>query len=223
VQPDQAPQYQQRQRQRLDRGEWNNRMQQPQAAQQLPQQNRVDRRRDRVRNDGQTYNPGVVTQQNAFPNDGRNQVDRNRNFGRDTNNTRFGNTDRRWNGSQDWSNNRGWNGNDNRRYDRGNNWNRNWRQDNRYNWQGYRNSNRQAYRLPRYYAPYGWNRGFQRFSIGAILNQGLFARNYWISDPYSYRLPDVQWPYQWVRYYNDALLIDTQSGQVVDVINDIFW
>ena len=30
-------------------------------------------------------------------------------------------------------------------------------------------------------------------------------------------------PYRWVRYYNDALLVDIRSGQVVDVEYDIFW
>ncbi|WP_409574764.1 RcnB family protein [Sphingopyxis sp. PET50] len=29
--------------------------------------------------------------------------------------------------------------------------------------------------------------------------------------------------YRWVRYYNDALLVDTYSGEVVDVIYDFFW
>ena len=51
----------------------------------------------------------------------------------------------------------------------------------------------------------------------------LWSENYWIDDPYEYRLPPVEWPYRWVRYYNDALLIDTESGQVVDTVYDIFW
>ena len=51
----------------------------------------------------------------------------------------------------------------------------------------------------------------------------LFAQSYWINDPYAYRLPDTDGAFRWVRYYNDALLVDVYSGEVVDVIHDIFW
>jgi Ni/Co efflux regulator RcnB len=51
----------------------------------------------------------------------------------------------------------------------------------------------------------------------------LFAQSYWIADPWAYRLPDPYGPYRWVRYYDDALLVDVYTGQVVDVIYDIFW
>ena len=30
-------------------------------------------------------------------------------------------------------------------------------------------------------------------------------------------------PYRWVRYYDDVLLVDIYSGEVVDVIHDFFW
>ena len=30
-------------------------------------------------------------------------------------------------------------------------------------------------------------------------------------------------PYRWVRYYDDVLLVDVYSGEVVDVIYDFFW
>ncbi|ONF95120.1 hypothetical protein SPHI_26590 [Sphingomonas jeddahensis] len=102
-------------------------------------------------------------------------------------------------------------------------WNRDWRRDNRYDWLGWRASNRNAFRLPRYYPPYGWNQGYRRFGIGATLSSVLFAQSYWINDPWSYRLPATDGDFQWVRYYNDALLVDTYTGEVVDVITDIFW
>ena len=111
---------------------------------------------------------------------------------------------------------------DARRYG-GERWNGGWRQDNRYDWNRYRSYNRNAYRLPRYYAPYGWNYGYRRFSIGVVLTSGLWGQNYWIDDPYEYRLPEAYGPYRWVRYYNDALLVDVRYGEVVDVIYDIFW
>ena len=51
----------------------------------------------------------------------------------------------------------------------------------------------------------------------------FFGSRYWISDPWRYRLPPVYGPYRWVRYYDDALLVDIYSGEVVDVIYDFFW
>lgn len=102
-------------------------------------------------------------------------------------------------------------------------WNRDWRRDNRWNWQSYRSYNRDIFRLPRYYAPYGWSYGYRRFSIGYTLNSILFDQRYWISDPYYYRLPEAYYPYEWVRYYDDALLVDVETGEVVDVVYGIFY
>jgi Ni/Co efflux regulator RcnB len=106
-------------------------------------------------------------------------------------------------------------------YDR-RDWNRGWRSDNRFDWLRGRAENRYAYRLPRYYAPGGWTSGYRRFGIGAALSPLLWAQDYWIDDPYEYRLPPAYGPYRWVRYYNDALLVDLEDGQVVDVVYDIF-
>ena len=128
---------------------------------------------------------------------------------------------------------RGWDRNDwnrgDRNWDRGNRWerggqwDRGWRRDDRYDWNRYRQQNRGLYRLPRYYAPSGWSYGYRRFGVGVRLNSFLFGSNYWINDPFYYRLPEVWGSYRWVRYYNDALLVDVRSGQVVDVEYDIFW
>lgn len=102
-------------------------------------------------------------------------------------------------------------------------WDRGWRQDRRYDWQNYRSRYRNLYRAPRYYAPYGWGYGYRRFSIGFMLWSGLFADQYWISDPYYYRLPPAYGSLRWVRYYNDALLVDVATGYVVDAQYDFFW
>ncbi|WP_137861048.1 MULTISPECIES: RcnB family protein [unclassified Sphingomonas] len=148
---------------------------------------------------------------------------------RNWNNDRRGNdwnrnNDRGWNDRNRWDNNPrggwnrgGWAGNDRGR------WNNGWRNDRRYDWRDYRNSNRGIYRLPRYYAPSGWGYGYRRFTIGYTLNSILFSSQYWINDPFYYRLPEVYGPYRWVRYYNDALLVDIDTGEVVDTIYDIFW
>ena len=101
-------------------------------------------------------------------------------------------------------------------------WNRGWRNDNRYNWRRYRAQNRRAYHLGRYYAPYR-NYSYRRLSIGFRLDSLFFGNRYWINDPWSYRLPQVYGPYRWVRYYDDVLLVNTYTGEVVDVIYDFFW
>lgn len=110
----------------------------------------------------------------------------------------------RWSGQRRWDNN-------------------SWRNDRRYDWQGYRSQYRQIYRLPSYSAPYGWDYGYRRFSIGINLNSILFGSNYWIDDPYRYRLPPAYGTLRWVRYYDDAMLVDVRDGYVVDVLHDFFW
>jgi len=118
----------------------------------------------------------------------------------------------------------GWNrGNPGFGGNNGRDWNRDWRRDNRYNYNAYRSSNRGAYHLPRYYAPSGWGYGYRRFGIGLTLDSILYNQSYWIDDADYYRLPPAYGPYRWVRYYNDALLVDIYTGQVVDTVYDIFW
>jgi opacity protein-like surface antigen len=101
-------------------------------------------------------------------------------------------------------------------------WNRNWRNDNRYDWQRYRSSNRNLYRYGQYYAPYR-NYGYQRLSIGLILDSLFYSDRYWISDPWQYRLPPAPYGTRWVRYWDDALLVDVYTGEVVDVVYDFFY
>ena len=84
----------------------------------------------------------------------------------------------------------------------------------------YRRGWRGGYRYGRY--PYRGYR-YNRFGIGSILESLFFGRNYWISDPWQYRLPLAPPGYQWVRYYNDVLLVDVYTGEVLDVIYNFFW
>ena len=112
--------------------------------------------------------------------------------------------------------NRSWN-NDDRRWDRSD-----WRRDNRYDWRSYRDSHRSVYRGRPYYAPYrGYS--YRRLSIGFYMSSMFYGSSYWLDDPWMYRLPPVYGPYRWVRYYDDVLLVDVYSGEVVDVIYDFFW
>ena len=100
------------------------------------------------------------------------------------------------------------------------NWNRNWRNDSRYDWRRYRNSHRSLFSLGIYYDPFGY--GYQPFDIGYRLPYAYFGQRYWI-DPAMYQLPYPPPGTMWVRYWNDALLVDMYTGQVVDVIRGFFW
>lgn len=100
-------------------------------------------------------------------------------------------------------------------------WSSDWRRDNRYDWRNYRSRHRSLFRLGRYYDPYGWN--YRRFSIGFSLGSSYYGSNYWLDDPWMYRLPPAYGPYRWVRYYDDALMVNIYTGQVVDVLYNFFW
>ncbi len=216
-------------------------------AQQGNWQNR-EQRRDTWRSNG-NVDGGVVTQRqdgrrwdgtNGWNGQNRNGVQGNegrrndtwRNEGRNE-----GRSDRQWNGNgrnDTWRNDGRNDGRNDRRFDQrsqwqnqyrdwNRNWSRDWRRDQRYDWQRYRYSNRNLFQGNRYYAPYGWDYGYRRFSIGFSLSYLLYDQQYWIDDPYNYRLPPVYGPYRWVRYYDDVLLVDLRSGQVVDAIYDFFY
>jgi len=217
-QPQARPQIQPQARPQFDRrqgGNWN-RGSAVQPAQTVQRDGRGDRNGGRPdwNRDGhqapQQWNGGQ--RNDGRWNGGGNRADPQANRG-----GRDGNWNRGGHDNRDGNWNRG--GHDNR----GGNWNRGWRNDNRYDWNRYRYSNRNAFHLPRYYAPYGWSYGYRQFSVGAILSDMLFAENYWIDDPFYYHLPPAYGPYRWVRYYDDALLVDVYNGQVVDVVHDIFW
>jgi hypothetical protein len=155
---------------------------------------------------------------------------------------RNGQVDRRWDRNRDGDLDRRWDRDRDdrldRRYDRdrdgvwdrrdrydnrtGRRWDNRWRHDRRYDWWSHRARYGDVYRLGRYYSPYrDWR--YRRLTIGFSLWPLFYSERYWISDPWTYRLPDVWGPYRWVRYYDDALLVDVRSGEVVDVIHDFFW
>lgn len=142
------------------------------------------------------------------------------------NQNRYGGGDRNGRNDRDgrnWRNDRNdRDGRVNRRGDRRGDWNRSWRNDRRYDWNNWRRHNRHFFHLSPYYSPYR-NYGYSRFSIGLFLEPLFYGQRYWIGDPWQYRLPAAPYGTQWVRYYNDVLLIDIQTGEVIDVIYDFFW
>lgn len=145
---------------------------------------------------------------------------RNQNAG---NNRRGDRDGRNWRDGRNDRDGRNWR--DGRRGDRRNwrnDWNRGWRNDNRYNWSFWRGRNRHVFHLSPYYSPYR-NWSYRRFSVGLFLDSLFYSQRYWIGDPWQYRLPAAPPGTQWVRYYNDVMLVDVYSGEIVDVIYDFFW
>lgn len=100
-------------------------------------------------------------------------------------------------------------------------WNGGWRRDHRYDWQDQRRRHRSIFHVGVYYDPFGW--GYQPFQVGWRMWPNYYSDRYWINDPGMYRLPYAPPGYQWIRYWNDAILVDTWSGEVVDVIPNFFW
>jgi len=103
----------------------------------------------------------------------------------------------------------------------GGTWNRDWRNDHRYDWRRYRDSHRSIFHIGIYYDPFGYN-SYRRFDIGYRLYPSYYGQQYWI-DPGLYQLPYPPPGTVWVRYWDDALLVDTYTGEVVDVIRNFFW
>jgi len=131
--------------------------------------------------------------------------------------------DHRWDGRPNpggpRDGNHGWNGRpggNDHRWDPGR-----WRNDHRYDWRDWRNSHRNVFSR-HYYAPRGYH--YRPVYAGFFLEPFFYSSGYWLGDPYDdYRLPPVEWPLRWVHYYNDALLVDVTTGEVVDVIPNFFY
>ena len=100
-------------------------------------------------------------------------------------------------------------------------WNGRWRDDRRYDWNNWRKRNRWLFNLGFYRDPFGW--GYQPYQIGWRMWPSYYSSQFWLNDPWRYRLPYAPAGYRWVRYWDDAVLVDTWSGQVVDVIHNFFW
>jgi len=99
-------------------------------------------------------------------------------------------------------------------------WENSWRRDIRYDWRGYRTANRAIFGW-RYNGPRGYN--YRRYGIGARLGRVFLGASYWLNDPSRYRLPRAYGNHRWIRYYNDAVLVDTRTGMIIDVEHDFFY
>ena len=100
-------------------------------------------------------------------------------------------------------------------------WSSNWRNNSKYDWQNHRRHHRSIFHLGFYYDPFGW--GYNPFEIGWRMWPSYYSSRFWINDPWYYRLPYAPPGTRWIRYYDDAILVDTWTGEVVDVIYNFFW
>ena len=72
---------------------------------------------------------------------------------------------------------------------------------------------------------YRWPGGYhyQRWSYGMTLPTVFWAQDYWITDYSDYGLAYPPDGAVWVRYGNDAVLIDQDSGEILEVVYDQFY
>jgi Ni/Co efflux regulator RcnB len=77
------------------------------------------------------------------------------------------------------------------------------------------------YRLGAYQRPPGYY--FRQWSTGAVLPRLFWAQNYWLTSPGTYGLRPPPPGTQWVRVDYDALLISNSTGQIIDIVYNIFY
>ena len=75
-------------------------------------------------------------------------------------------------------------------------------------------------RTPFVYPP-GW--GYQRWVVGAFLPPVFLVSDYWYAYWDLIGLPPPPPEYQWLRYGSDLLLVDLATGEVIDVVYDVFY
>jgi Ni/Co efflux regulator RcnB len=102
-------------------------------------------------------------------------------------------------------------------------WSRAWRQFSANAWLAKRTAQPKLFALPNYVNPYGTDFSYRPVSVGNYLDARYARPNFWIKDARLFGLPVDYAPYRWVRYYDDAVLVDMRSGQVLDVVYDVFW
>ena len=75
--------------------------------------------------------------------------------------------------------------------------------------------------LGAYYWPQGYN--YRRWEYGETLPYIFFEQNYWLNDYEGYGLEPPPYGCEWVRYGSDALLVDEETGEIIQVVYNIFY
>jgi Ni/Co efflux regulator RcnB len=79
----------------------------------------------------------------------------------------------------------------------------------------------QRFRAPSYRRPQGYYA--RHWTWGQVLPTMFWARDYWLTDYYDYDLPQPPYGAIWVRVGDDALLIDQDSGEIIEVDYGVFY
>jgi Ni/Co efflux regulator RcnB len=77
-----------------------------------------------------------------------------------------------------------------------------------------------AYRIGPYHRPPGW--AVHRWAYGQVLPRAYFAPEYILSDYWLFALEVPPVGYEWVRDDTDALLVNINSGEILQVVYGAF-
>ncbi|MGD0503911.1 MAG: RcnB family protein [Steroidobacteraceae bacterium] len=77
-----------------------------------------------------------------------------------------------------------------------------------------------SFRIGPYHRPPGW--AARRWGYGQILPRAYWASRYVIGDYWLFALEVPPGGYEWVRDGSDALLIDTNTGEILQVEYGVF-
>jgi Ni/Co efflux regulator RcnB len=80
---------------------------------------------------------------------------------------------------------------------------------------------RQRFFIGYYNAPWGYSS--RLWMRGDILPRPYYEGHYFVGDYLRFDLYDPPYGTRWVRVGYDALLVDTETGEVLDVLHDLFW
>lgn len=77
------------------------------------------------------------------------------------------------------------------------------------------------FRVGAFRSPPGWQ--YRRWTYGQILPTPFWAQAYWITNFWLYDLDRPPLGFEWVRNGPDALLVDTTTGEILEVVYNIFY
>jgi Ni/Co efflux regulator RcnB len=72
-----------------------------------------------------------------------------------------------------------------------------------------------------YVRPPGWR--YHRWTYGEYLPRAFWVRDYWIDDFWMFGLDIPPYGYEWVQYGDDAILVNVYTGEVLEVVYDVFY
>ncbi len=86
-------------------------------------------------------------------------------------------------------------------------------------WRDYRRHNPQIFHRGNWRAPYR----YVQYHPGYRMHHDYYRPHYYVSNPYRYRLNRYYDYTRWVRHYDDMLLVDVRTGEVLRVHRNFYW